>query len=144
MEAAPPAPQTEVPAKAPEAEDKAPPTLAEPASGTVTEMSGALPTGQNAEPKPVETVGTHKTSILRNSQLIPLPDTVTANGAVEPASEPPKEAPVPAAAQEPEAPATDDTEMKEPDEVDNTQPEPNGTQLRLHPHITEIRSMAHS
>ena len=127
MEAAPPAPQTEAPAKVPEPEDKASPTLAKPVSGTAAEMSGALPTGQAAEPNPVDTTGMHKPSLLIKTQLIPLPDSATINGTVEPAPEPPKEAQENTAAPEPEAPITGDTEMKEPDEGNNAQPEPNGT-----------------
>lgn len=42
---------TAVPVKVPEPQDDAPPTLAEPASGPVAEMSGALPSdGKEAAP----------------------------------------------------------------------------------------------
>jgi hypothetical protein len=50
-------PMTEVPVKVPLPADGAPPSLAEPASGPVAEMSGALPAEQSTEPKPVETKG---------------------------------------------------------------------------------------
>ena len=50
-------PMTEVPVKVPEPADGAPPSLAEPASGAVAEMSGALQTEQSAEAKPAATSG---------------------------------------------------------------------------------------
>jgi hypothetical protein len=57
MEAEASAPQTKVPVKVLEPEDQAPPSLAEPASGPVAEMSGALPTDEPAEPTPAEETG---------------------------------------------------------------------------------------
>jgi hypothetical protein len=51
-------PMTEVPVKVPQPAEGAPPTLAEPASGPVAEMSGALPADQSAEARPVDTTGT--------------------------------------------------------------------------------------
>ncbi|EXJ90254.1 hypothetical protein A1O1_03353 [Capronia coronata CBS 617.96] len=117
MDAETEAPQTTVPVKVPEPEDKAPPTLAEPASGVVAEMSGALPADHEpaSEPKPAEST-----------------DAATANGTAESTSEPPKEVvettAEPAAEPEPETapPATGDTEVKEAGEADVAQPETNG------------------
>ena len=43
------APETKVPVKVPEPADGAPPTLAEPASGPVAEMPGAVNTEQTTE-----------------------------------------------------------------------------------------------
>ncbi len=56
----------EVPIKVPAPVDGAPPSLAEPASGPVAEMSGALPTEHNAE-KPAETTGIFQSHPLRTS-----------------------------------------------------------------------------
>lgn len=44
--------QVQIPIKVPEPEDKAPPALAEPASGPAAEMSGALPLDSTPEAKP--------------------------------------------------------------------------------------------
>ncbi|KIX02242.1 uncharacterized protein Z518_08181 [Rhinocladiella mackenziei CBS 650.93] len=110
MDADPPAPQTEVPVKAPEPEDKAPPTSAEPASGVVAEMSGALPTEQPTETNPAEVT-----------------DTTAANGAVDSGPRPPTEPQEPLAEPEATAPATGDTETKEEDEAEPAQLETNGT-----------------
>lgn len=50
-----PASETIVPVKVPQPADHAPPTLAEPASGAVAEMSGAVhPEAQVAEATPAE------------------------------------------------------------------------------------------
>ena len=53
----------EVPVKVP-LPAEGPPTLAEPASGAVAEMSGALPTDPSTEAKPVETTGTACNPVL--------------------------------------------------------------------------------
>lgn len=66
MDAEPAAPQIDVPVKVSEPEDKAPPSLAKPASGVVAEMSGALPTEPVAAPKPTDTAGM---SYARQTQI---------------------------------------------------------------------------
>ncbi|KIW86897.1 uncharacterized protein Z519_12519 [Cladophialophora bantiana CBS 173.52] len=106
------APVTEAPVKVPQPADGAPPSSAEPASETVAEMSGALPAEQPAETEPAQST-----------------DAVTANGPVEPASEPPKEPQEPqepSADSEPTAPAAEDTEVKDAGEAETAQPEING------------------
>lgn len=64
MDAETEAPQTTVPVKVSQPEDHAPPTLAEPASGVVAEMSGALPADHEHkdEAKPAESNGVHHMS----------------------------------------------------------------------------------
>lgn len=52
--------QTEVPVKVTQPENQAPPSLAEPASGAVAEMSGALSAEDSSVPKPVEPAGKSK------------------------------------------------------------------------------------
>ncbi|KAL2410816.1 hypothetical protein ABEF95_001954 [Exophiala dermatitidis] len=104
--------QAEVPVKVPQPDDQAPPALAEPASGVVAEMSGALPSEDAGEKKEAEAPT----------------ETATANGTAESTSEPAKEeAPEPAAEPESAPPATGETESKEAGEADAAQPETNGT-----------------
>ncbi|KIW33066.1 hypothetical protein, variant 2 [Cladophialophora immunda] len=103
------APTTEVPVKVPQPADGAPPSLAEPASGTVAEMSGALPAEKSTETEPVQNTGT-----------------ATANGPVETVSEPPKEPQEPVTEPEAVAPTAEDTETKETDDAETAQPETNG------------------
>ncbi|KIX94688.1 uncharacterized protein Z520_09734 [Fonsecaea multimorphosa CBS 102226] len=103
------APTTEVPVKVPQPADGAPPSLAEPASGTVAEMSGALPAEKSTEAEPVQST-----------------DTATANGPVETASEPTKEPQEPVTEPEPVAGTAEDAETKETDEAETAQPETNG------------------
>ncbi|EXJ80677.1 hypothetical protein A1O3_06961 [Capronia epimyces CBS 606.96] len=110
MDAEATAPQTEVPVKVSQPEDNAPPTLAEPASGVVAEMSGALPAESATESKQAESA-----------------EAATANGTAESTSEPPKEASEPAPQSEPAPPAPSDAEAKEVDGADVAQPETNGT-----------------
>lgn len=50
-------PQVKVPVNVPEPEEKAPPSLAEPASGPAAEMSGALQVDGPSDAKPVEATG---------------------------------------------------------------------------------------
>lgn len=59
-------PMIEVPVKVPlPVAEGAPPSLAEPASGTVAEMSGALATELSTDLKPTETTGmSHSTSTI--------------------------------------------------------------------------------
>ncbi|KAK6364884.1 hypothetical protein LTS17_011788 [Exophiala oligosperma] len=111
--------QTEVPVKVTQPEDQAPPSLAEPASGAVAEMSGALSAEDSNEPKPAETAA---------------PAEPTTNGAPEAASEPPNDVEPPAAAPEEEpAPATADVEMKEAEQTEAPQTETNGTPAEKKP-----------
>ncbi|ETI27356.1 hypothetical protein G647_09546 [Cladophialophora carrionii CBS 160.54] len=105
------APMTEVPVKVPEPADGAPPSLAEPASGPVAEMSGALPAAQNAETKPAETT-----------------DAATTNGPPELVAEFVKETEEPITETEPAAPVTEETGAKEIDTIEPAEPETNGAE----------------
>ncbi|KIV84314.1 hypothetical protein, variant [Exophiala sideris] len=122
------APQTEVPIKVTEPEDHdAPPSLAEPASGAVAEMSGALTTDQPVDPKPAEPT-----------------EEAAANGVAEAAPEAPKETEEPAAGTEP-APAaaatvTTETEVKEADETEPAQVETNGALVENKPNSSKRKS----
>src|SRR6186713_1983888 len=79
--------QVEIPIKVPEPEDKAPPALAEPASGPAAEMSGALSADSTAEVKSGEIDGESGAySRLFNPSNMYLGLTTT-NGAAESASE---------------------------------------------------------
>lgn len=49
--------QVKVPVNVPEPEEKAPPSLAEPASGPAAEMSGALAVDPPTEAKEIDTTG---------------------------------------------------------------------------------------
>ncbi|OAG39467.1 hypothetical protein AYO21_06295 [Fonsecaea monophora] len=105
------APMTEVPVKVPQPADGAPPSIAEPASGTVAEMSGALPAEKSTETDPVQAT-----------------DSATANGPVEDAAAPPQETQESVAESATGATAAEerDTETKETDDAEAAQPETNG------------------
>ncbi|OAP59778.1 hypothetical protein AYL99_04780 [Fonsecaea erecta] len=103
------APTTEVPVKVPQPADGAPPPLAQPASGTVAEMSGAVPAEKSTATEPSQST-----------------DAATANGPVETVSEQAKEPEKPATESE-AAPAVEDMEKKETDDAATAQPETNGT-----------------
>ncbi|KIW16850.1 hypothetical protein PV08_04040 [Exophiala spinifera] len=108
--------QTEVPIKVTQPEDHAPPSLAEPASGAVAEMSGALSAEDSGEPKSVESAAEPAT-----------------NGAPESAPEPPSEAEQPTPAPEAPASAPVDTETKETEQTEAPPTETNGTPAEKKP-----------
>ncbi|OQV01520.1 PWWP domain-containing protein isoform 2 [Cladophialophora immunda] len=121
------APTTEVPVKVPQPADGAPPSLAEPASGTVAEMSGALPAEKSTETEPVQNTGILDAFVIQEIHAdLNLIGTATANGPVETVSEPPKEPQEPVTEPEAVAPTAEDTETKETDDAETAQPETNG------------------
>ncbi|KAI1619116.1 hypothetical protein EDD36DRAFT_427894 [Exophiala viscosa] len=122
------APQTEVPVKVTEPEDHdAPPSLAEPASGAVAEMTGALSTEEPVKPKTAEPT-----------------DAPAATGVAEAAPEAPKETEEPAAEAESApaapAPASANTEVKEADETEPAQVETNGALVEKRPSSSKRKS----
>jgi len=139
------APQTEVPIKVTEPEDHtAPPSLAEPASGAVAEMTGALSTEEPVVPKIAEPTGTHSISGIALPNLTISTEAPAANGVAEAAPDAPKEPEEPAAeansAPAAPAPASADTEVKEADETEHAQVETNGALVEKKPSSSKRKS----